>query len=204
MCQPQAGQHRAPVVGDNTGGWQGSGERGHIPVCPCPTSLPQVEHDPTDRQCLLPAHQEWDCLPRWHPAGSILRPQSSQVSLAQGWEHLLGWGGMGWVRASTPQSPPPQSRSKALGGLRVPRGFTSCSQGNLQGPRGVTSVPNRTHSQLGANWSRGSLGPLNTDGVPFVEGVLGPGQAAMASYSCTYLSLSCDPTEPLILVVSVW
>lgn len=92
-----------------------------------------------------------------------------------------GWGGMGWIRTSTPQSPP-QSRSKALRALRIPQGFTSCSQDSLQSPCGATGVPNRTHSQLGANQSRVLLGALDTNGVPRLRrGCLVQGQAVTAS-----------------------
>lgn len=116
-----------------------------------------------------------------------------------------GWGGMGWIRTSTPQSPP-QSRSKALRALRIPQGFTSCSQDSLQSPCGATGVPNRTHSQLGANQSRVLLGALDTNGVPRLRrGCLVQGQAVTASPPPpTYLALSHGPTEPLISAVSAW
>lgn len=134
----------------------GVGVRGDAPLpvpSPCPTSLPQVEHDPTDCQCLLPAHQERDRLSCWDPPGSLLCPQPPQVSLAWG----APPGGMGWIRASMAQSLP-RSQRKALESLSVPQGFTSCSQHHLQSPLRATNASNRTDSHLGPSWSRVSLG----------------------------------------------
>lgn len=68
------------------------------------------------------------------------------------------------------------------GGLRVPQGFTSCSQDSLQSLHGATSVLNRAHSQLGANQSLSGC-PGHRRGAQAAEGVPG-------------LGVSCDSIIP--------